>query len=151
VITLPTTQLQLRNTDEGQQVFDIVRKKYVFFTPEEFVRQQLIHYLVNDRKFPKSLLAIEKRLTLNTMTRRADVVAYDTEGKPFLIAECKSPEVPVTQRTFGQAANYNMALRVRYLVITNGNHTYCCKIDFEHERYEFVEEIPSWEMLNDGL
>lgn len=144
MISLPTTQLQLRNTDEGQQVFDIVRKKYVFFTPEEFVRQQLIHYLVGHLGYPKALLAVEKQLSVNTMTRRADVVAYNRDGQPLLIAECKSPDVPVTQKTFAQAANYNMALQVRHLLITNGNHTYCCRIDFEHERYEFVEEVPRW-------
>jgi len=79
------------------------------------------------------------------MTRRADLVAYDRDGRPFLIAECKSPDVPVTQKTFAQAANYNMTLRVEYLLITNGQHTYCCRIDFENERYEFVEEVPEWQ------
>jgi hypothetical protein len=144
---MPTTALQLRNSDEGQQVFDIVRKKYVFFTPEEFVRQQLIHYLVDGLAYPKSLLAVEKQLTVNGMTKRADIVAYDRLGKPLLIAECKSPGVPVTQKAFGQAANYNMALRVQYLVITNGNHTYCCLIDFDNQRYEFLEAVPRWKSL----
>jgi hypothetical protein len=78
------------------------------------------------------------------MTRRADVVAYNRDGQPILIAECKAPDVPVTQKAFGQAANYNMALRVTYLVITNGNQTYCCRIDFQNERYTFIEEIPRW-------
>lgn len=144
MIILPTVQLQLRNHHDSQQVFDIVRKKYVSFTPEEFVRQQLIHHLVNDCGYPQSLLAVEKKLTVNKMTKRADIVAYNREGEPLLIAECKSPDVPVTQNTFAQAANYNMALRVQHLLITNGQHTYCCKIDFANERYEFVEEVPHY-------
>ena len=138
-----------RSTDERQssKIFDIIRKKYVSLTPEEWVRQHLLHFLVNERKFPQSLVSVEKKLLINSLEKRTDVVIYSSSLKPILLAECKAPKIALTQAVFDQAARYNMTLNVAYFLITNGLESFICKIDHSTQSYAFLKDIPSYEEL----
>lgn len=138
-----------RSADEAQslRIYDFIRKKYVRLTPEEWVRQHLLNFLVNERKFPQSLIGVEKKLLINQLEKRTDVVMYSNTLKPLLLAECKAPEVPIDQAVFDQAARYNMTLNVHYFLLTNGIQTISCRIDHERQSYEFLEDIPSYTEL----
>ena len=116
-------------------------------TPEEWVRQNFIRYLIHEKQFPASLIAIEMALKYNRMQKRGDVVVYDKSGKPLLIVECKAPNVKITQNAFDQVARYNMALKVKYLVVTNGLTHYCCSMDYPRKSYEFLDGIPMYKYL----
>ena len=136
---------------QSLKIFDIIRKKYVTLTPEEWVRQHLLHFLVNERKFPQTLLSVEKKVLVNRLFRRTDVVIYSSSLKPILIAECKSPTVDISQSVFDQTARYNMTLEVLYFVITNGLEIYCCRINHEDRSYRFLEEIPDYDEIRNEL
>jgi hypothetical protein len=134
---------------EGQssKIFDIVRKKYVKLTPEEWVRQNLIQYLIKEKKFPASLMAIESKVKVNQLLKRTDLVVYNNLLQPVLIAECKAPSVMITQKAFDQAARYNLTLNVKYFVLTNGLQIYSCKINHEKKRYDFLKEIGDYSLM----
>jgi hypothetical protein len=134
---------------EGQssKIFDIVRKKYVTLTPEEWVRQHLMQFLITEKKFPASLMAIESKLKVNQLLKRTDIVVYNNLLQPMLIAECKAPSVRITQKAFDQAARYNLTLDVKYFVLTNGLQIYSCKINHEEKRYDFLEEIAEYSLM----
>ncbi|MCH8905299.1 MAG: type I restriction enzyme HsdR N-terminal domain-containing protein [Bacteroidetes bacterium] len=142
-----TGLLKRKWIDEKEHVFDIIRKKYVRYTPEEHVRQHLIHYLIEKKGVPKSLIAIEMTVELNGMSKRCDVVVYGKTGLPVLIAECKEGRVKISQDTFDQVARYNMSLQVKYLLVTNGEITYCCEIDYSNHSYEFLDELPEYNKM----
>ncbi len=149
-LNFPDYEFKLqRSSDERQslKIFDIIRKKYVSLTPEEWVRQHLLHFLVNERKFPQSLVSVEKKLLINNLEKRTDVVIYSSSLKPILLAECKSPKVPLTQAVFDQAARYNMTLNVGYFLITNGLESFICRIDHLTQSYAFLNEIPTFDEL----
>ena len=131
---------------EGEKtyIFDVVRKKYLLLTPEEWVRQNFIHYLNKEKKYPLVLMGVEQMVKYNSLKTRADIVMYNTEGKANIIVECKAPDVKITQDTFNQIAKYNSQLKVKYLLVTNGMNHYCCKMDYESNRITFLEEIPSY-------
>src|SRR6185436_19896122 len=124
-----------------------VRKRFVALTPEEWVRQHLLHFLMNERKYPQSLISVEKKLLVNKLEKRTDVVLYSNSLKPLLIAECKAPSVKLNQLTFDQAARYNMTLGVSFLLITNGLETFVCRIDHSNKSYLFLNEIPHYDEL----
>lgn len=136
---------------QSSKIFDIVRKKYVVLTPEEWVRQHLLHFLVYEKQYPLSLLSVEKKLVVNRMEKRADLVVYSSELKPLLIAECKAPSVKLNQQTVDQAARYNWSLNVDYLLITNGLTTWVCKIDRGGQSYLYLNEIPSYPALKNDF
>ncbi|MDR9397964.1 type I restriction enzyme HsdR N-terminal domain-containing protein [Salibacter sp.] len=146
-LNFPEYEFSIRNVAKKTQIFDQTRKRYYVLTPEEWVRQHLVEYLVHELGFPRSLLEIEKSLTLNKMHKRADLLVRDKSGNPILLAECKAPDVKVTQKTFDQAGRYNMVFRVPYLLITNGVQHFCAQIDFNRNSYKFLREIPSYEEL----
>ena len=143
-LNLPTFELKLKSEGEKKCVFDEIRKKWLVLTPEEWVRQNFLHYLIHFKKFPSSLLAVEYALSINKQAIRSDIVAFSNEGSPFLIVECKAPDVKITQATFDQIAVYNMVLNVEYLVLTNGMKHFCCKMDFENKKYSFMSDIPEY-------
>jgi type I site-specific restriction endonuclease len=143
-----TTELRLRDNKGRTEVFDIVRKRYVNLSREEWVRQHFIRYLVNDRKIPVSLISVEASLTYNGLKKRSDIVAYDASGRPRMIVECKAPEVGLTQDVFDQVALYNMTLDVPFLVVTNGVQHFACRIDRRNSSYEFLKEVPDFTMLS---
>lgn len=128
-----------------QQVFDPVRKKFVALTPEEWVRQHVIAYLHKEKKYPLSLLMVEKEFTYNKLSKRADIVACDNKGKPMFMVECKSYDIPISQEVFDQIVRYNMVMQVRILLITNGINIYCCSL--EGGQFKALEHIPSYQEL----
>lgn len=141
-LNLPEVELKTKLVNGTIQVFDKVRKKYFVLTPEEWVRQNFINYLNVDLGYPISLLAVEKMVRYNSMKTRADIVVYNLDGDPFMIVECKSSSVKITQDVFNQIAKYNTGLKVRYLLITNGLQHFCCKMDYDSNSYNFVDKIP---------
>ncbi len=133
---------RLKKQEGKELIFDVVRKRFIALTPEEWVRQHIIHYLLEERKLSRSLLAVEKQLVLNGLSKRTDIVVYNNKGQAQMIVECKAPEVKITQAVCNQAARYNLTLRVKYLLMTNGTTHYCCAVDWENERVEFLSEWP---------
>ncbi len=125
-------------------VLDVYRKRFVKLTPEEEVRQRFARYLVEEKGFPASLIMTEYSLKLNKLTRRCDILVHKPAGHPALLVECKAPEVSISQASFDQVARYNLAFRVRYLIVTNGLKHYCCQLDFETEKISFLSEIPAY-------
>jgi hypothetical protein len=143
-LNLPAYNLKIRQKEGKQEVFDIIRKKYVSLTKEEWVRQNFLHFLIGEKDYPPSLIGVEFALRLMKQHRRPDIVLFDNKGEPRLIVECKSPEVKISQDTFDQVARYNMSLRVDYLIVTNGINHYCCVINYKEGNYEFLADIPEY-------
>tara|TARA_R110001583_G_scaffold25760_7_gene93120 strand:- start:2136 stop:2588 length:453 start_codon:yes stop_codon:yes gene_type:complete len=146
-LNLPSYNFNIKLEGQRKLIFDSIRKKYVVLTPEEWVRQNFISYLVEDKNYPKGLIAVEKKVDVNKMPQRSDIVLYNNKAIPVMIVECKAVSVKVTQDTFNQIARYNMMLQVPYLVVTNGLNHYCCKIDYEKKSFEFIQEIPDYKSL----
>lgn len=145
-LNLPRFAARLRERAGQTEIFDEFRKKQLRLTPEEWVRQHLLHYLTNQLAYPKSRLAVEKSITLNGMTRRYDAVIFDQSGqKPLLLIECKSPEIAINQQVFDQAARYNQVLEVDYFLLSNGLSHHFAYIDKKAERYCHFELIPDWQ------
>jgi len=137
---------QFRITDAGDRkmIFDRVRKKFVVLTPEEWVRQHMISYLVELKSVPASMIGVEKQLLVNGLVKRFDIAVFAREGNPLLLVECKAPAIEIVEKTFDQAARYNMQLKVKYFLITNGLDHFCCRIDYSMGAYVFIEEVPSY-------
>jgi hypothetical protein len=146
-LNLPTYSIKLKEEGGGQLIFDSIRRKYLVLTPEEWVRQNFIQYLIQEKDYPQSLIVIEKGLKLNELQKRADVLIYDKFGNPLLLIECKAAKVKINQETFEQIARYNQVFKVPYLIVTNGLNHYCCKVDFDKNNFEFLKEIPSYQEL----
>ena len=144
-LNLPTYPFKLKRKGVITQIFDAIRKKYVVLTPEEWVRQNFLQFLIQNKNFPSSLIAVEIALKYNQLQKRADVLVYDKTGAPFLMVECKAPEVKITQDVFDQIARYNMSFKVKYLVITNGLNHFCCQMDYSANNYIYLENIPFFE------
>jgi hypothetical protein len=136
--------LRLSKAGETTFVFDPIRKKEVVLTPEELLRQMVLCYLLEEKKYPAHRLRSEIGIEVNGLKRRCDIVVFDAEVKPWLIVECKSPKVRLNQSTFEQVARYNMKLKAPYLVATNGLNTYCCALDFENSSFEYLLELPAY-------
>ena len=143
-LNLPTYQFKLKSNENKTLIFDNLRKKYVVLTPEEWVRQHFVEFLIQEKKYPVSLIAIEKQLTINNRKKRTDILIFNSDGKPDVIVECKAPSIKITQDTFDQIARYNLKLKANYLVVTNGLQHYFCQLDTENETYVFLQEIPDY-------
>jgi hypothetical protein len=143
-LNLPTYSFNLKLIEQRKYIFDFIRKKFVLLTPEEWVRQNFLKYLVEEKKYPASLIIVEKEFKLNNLSKRSDAVIYNKQGNPFIIVECKAPEVKIDQKVFDQIARYNMILKVDLLLITNGLQHFCCKLDLENGTYYFLKEIPDY-------
>lgn len=147
-LNLPPIQPRLAERADGRPaIFDVIRRRYVALTPEEWVRQHFVHYLLEHKGYPSALLANEVQLTLNGMSRRCDTVLYRRDLTPRLIVEYKAPEVEITQRVFDQITRYNMVLRADYLVVSNGLQHYCCRLDYHRHSYSFLRDIPAYDEL----
>ena len=146
-LNLPPYQIRVKETGGRKQVFDILRRKYVALTPEEWVRQHFIHYLIEHKNYPASLLANEVPLQIGEKRMRADSVLYDNQLYPRIIIEYKAPNITLTQKVFVQITVYNLLLRVDYLIVSNGMTTYICKMDYEKQTYKFLETIPNYENI----
>ncbi len=144
LLNLPSYQFKLKKEGEVIKIFDAIRKKYVVLTPEEWVRQNFLQYLIQEKKFPSSLISVEAGLKYNQLQKRADVLVYDKSGSPFLMVECKASSVKITQDTFDQIARYNLIFKVKYLVVTNGLNHFCCLMDYTDNSYQYLEVIPAY-------
>lgn len=141
-INLPAFDIKVSRRNGKTVVFDILRQRYIAITPEEWVRQHFVNFLIHHRGFPQQLLANEIELHLNGMSRRCDTVLYRKDLTPRLIVEYKAPKIPITQKVFDQISRYNQVLHVDYLIISNGMEHYCCRMDYEQLSYSFLCDIP---------
>lgn len=143
-LNLPEYNFRIKTENGKQLIFDGIRKKFVALTPEEWVRQNFVQFLKQEKHFPESLMAVEKQIMVNSNPRRFDLLVYSRKGQPHLIAEFKAPNVKITQETFDQVVRYNMALRVERVVVSNGMQHFACEIDYSTNSYSFLREIPKF-------
>jgi hypothetical protein len=146
-LNLPPFNANIRREGKNVRIFDTLRQRFVALTPEEWVRQHFTHYLVEHKGYPKGLLGNEIELQIGDKRLRCDSILYNKVAQPQMIIEYKAPTVPLQQKVFDQVSAYNLLLRVDYLVISNGMEHYCCKMDYEHQKYLFLQEIPDYEKL----
>lgn len=146
-LSLPPHAFKL--TDENGQlfIFDEIRKRKIMLTPEEWVRQHFVQYLINQKGYPKGLIKLEGGLKLNGMQRRSDIVVFNTTGEKTLMVECKAPGVNIDQKVFDQIARYNITHKIRLLAVSNGLQHFYCVIDFESKSYRFIEELPAYGVI----
>ena len=142
-LNFPTYSFRFKNSKNKPYIFDEIRKKFIVLTPEEWVRQHVVQYLLVDKKYPKSLINIEKLVKVSDINKRYDGIVFNPDGSIFLLIECKAPEITISQQTFDQIAQYNLVLKAEYLMVTNGINHYFCKMDFEKETYVFLKELPN--------
>ena len=138
-------QFRFKNTENKISIFDEIRKKFVILTPEEWVRQHVIQFLIKEKGYPKHLIAVEKQLEINGLKKRFDILVYDAQAKPVVLVECKAPKVLINQATFDQIAQYNMKVDATYLMLTNGLNHYYCLMNTKAEKYDFLRELPKFE------
>ena len=150
-LNLPSYDFNIKQQGNKNYIFDIIRKKYVVLTPEEFVRQNFIHYLINEKKYPASLISVEHFLLINNLSKRCDIVLFNNVGKPLIIVECKSQKVKISQKAFDQIARYCMKLEVEVLILTNGIVHYCCLIDRNNNTISNVSDIPEYDSFERTL
>ncbi len=143
-LNFPEYNFRFKSNNNNTLIFDEIRKKFIVLTPEEWVRQHLVQYLLEEMKYPKSLINVEKQLKLNNTLKRYDIVVYRNDGSIFLLVECKAPSIPISQITFDQIARYNLSLDASYLMISNGLEHYYCQMDFENKKYLFLRELPQY-------
>jgi len=143
-LNFPTYSFRFKNSENNVAIFDEIRKKFILLTPEEWVRQHTLHYLIQDKNYPKSHINVEKLIKINTLNKRYDIIVFQTNGEIFLLIECKAPEVAISQQTFDQIARYNLTLKAKYLMLTNGINHYFCQMDFENEKYIFLKDLPEY-------
>ncbi|MFE3871606.1 type I restriction enzyme HsdR N-terminal domain-containing protein [Flavobacterium sp. ZS1P70] len=135
---------RFKNSENKVSIFDEIRKKFIILTPEEWVRQHVVQYLLDEKKYPKSLINVEKVLKVNGLRKRYDVVVFNPDGSIFILIECKAPEIKIAQATFDQIARYNMTMQSQFLMVTNGLNHYFCQMDYENEKYTFLENLPNY-------
>ncbi len=143
-LNLPPYPFKLTQKDNLVFIFDELRKKHLVLTPEEWVRQHFIQHLVNDKKFPKTLIQIEGGLVLNQLQKRSDILVYNTAGEKLVLIECKAPQVKITQNVFDQASRYNSIHQAKWIVLTNGLQHVYAKLDLEKANFDFIQELPEY-------
>ncbi|WP_207425658.1 type I restriction enzyme HsdR N-terminal domain-containing protein [Pedobacter sp. SYSU D00535] len=143
-LNLPPYPFRIKQEASGTFIFDEIRKKFLVLTPEEWVRQHLVQFIIKEKKYPRSLIKLEGGLRLNTLAKRTDVIVYNSSGEKVLLIECKAPDVKITQKVFDQIARYNIVHRVPLLAVSNGLDHYFCSIDFESQSYQFLESLPQY-------
>lgn len=141
-LNLPEYHFNIKTEGGKKYIFDFIRKKYILLTPEEWVRQNFIRYLVEEKNYPATRMAVEKKVTVNGKLFRFDLVVYNRNGSPHLIAEFKAPGVKVAQSSFDQVVRYNMALKVERVIVSNGLQHFACEIDYQTNSYSYLHEIP---------
>lgn len=146
-LNFPEYDFKIITKDGKKLIFDEIRKKYIVLNSEEWVRQNLIKYLIYDREIPSGLISIEKKLIVNQMSKRTDIVIYNNKGQASMLAECKAPNILIDQKVFEQIARYNMTLKVPVLLVSNGFVHYCCIIDHNKKAFSFMNNIPKYTIL----
>ena len=146
-LNLPPYEYVLRNHEGQRVILDTIRKRFVPLTPEEWVRQHFVQFLINDRGTPSPLISIEVSIPIRDRYCRADIVVYNRQIQPVLVVECKRSSVKLGQEVFNQIGQYNVELKVPYLIVTNGMQHYCCTVDSSNQGYRFLDEIPSYQTM----
>jgi len=147
-LNLPNFDFSIRSKNNKLEIFDAFRQKFVILTPEEWVRQNISSYLVEFKSVPISLISLEKKIVMNGMTKRFDIVVYNRQGNPLLIIECKASSVNITQDVFNQAARYNSVINAPFMIVTNGLLHNACKLNFSKKTIDFLSEIPNFQEMN---
>ena len=146
-LNLPLYYFRIKNQNNKVVIFDNQRKKYIRLTPEEWVRQNFIQFLIKELRYPAAYIVVEKQLIINGLKKRCDAIVYNNMAQPIAIVEFKAPNITINQEVFDQAAVYNSKLNIDFFIISNGLNHYCCKIDRINSKYLFFEEIPDFETL----
>lgn len=143
-LNLPPYPFKIKQVDDTTFIYDVIRKKYLVLTPEEWVRQHFVQYLIVEKKYPKTLIRLEGGLILNSLQKRTDIVVFNSKGEKILMVECKAPTIKITQKVFDQIARYNMVHKINLLTVTNGLQHYFCEIDFNTINYRFLDHLPEY-------
>lgn len=143
-LAFPAYSFRLKNSENKPFIFDVIRKKFLVLTPEEWVRQHVLQFLIQDKGYPQSLINVEKEIKVGNTRKRYDIVIFHPDGSLFLIIECKAPSITITQETFDQIARYNLQLQADFLMVSNGLAHYYCQMDYTEERYQFLKELPDY-------
>lgn len=146
-LNLPSFDAKIRKNGSLMEIYDPLRRKYIALTPEEWVRQHFVNWLISDKEYPTSLMANEAGIKLNSLTRRCDTVVYNQHLDPLMIIEYKESNISITQDVFDQVVRYNTVLKVPYIVVSNGVNHYCCKMNYEKQSYDFLTDIPNYREL----
>jgi len=147
-LNLPNYTFKYKTKEQKKYIYDQIRKKYIKLTPEEWVRQNFLKYLIQEKKYSPNLMTVEMAFQLNKVKYRADIVSFDKSGAPSLIVECKAPDIQISQEHFNQITRYNYELKVKYLIVTNGIKHYCATIDYTNKTYQFLKSIPDRELVH---
>ncbi len=139
-----TYQFRFKNSENIVSIFDVIRKKFIVLTPEEWVRQNCVRFLITEKQYPKSLINVEKEIKINNRKKRYDIVVFNSDGSIRVLVECKSPKIKITQNTFNQIAQYNMELNADFLMVTNGLNHYYCTINYVQKQYHFLQNLPEF-------
>ena len=146
-LNLPTYEIKIAQRGNKQLIFDFLRRKYVALTPEEWVRQHFVHYLIEHKGYPAGLIGNEVELNVGEKKLRCDTILYNKVALPQMIIEYKAPQIKLQQKTFDQISAYNLLLKVDYLIVSNGMQHICCRMDYENQKYCFLEDIPNYQEL----
>ena len=146
-LNLPQYEIKIGEKNGKRTIFDFLRRKYVTLTPDEWVRQHFTHYLTDHKGYPKGLMGNEVELRVGEKRLRCDTILYNKQGQPQMIIEYKAPTIQIQQKTFDQISVYNLLLHVDYLIVSNGLQHYCCKMDYDSQKYLFLKEIPDYQNL----
>ena len=146
-LNLPQYEIKISEKDGKRMIFDFLRRKYVALTPEEWVRQHFVHFLIEHKGYPKGLIGNEIELQIGAKRLRCDSILYNKMAQPQMIIEYKAPTIPIQQKVFQQISTYNLLLKVDYLIVSNGIQHYCCKMDYDNQKYLFLKDIPKYEKL----
>ncbi len=147
-LSLPKYNFRFKEINNTKFIFDEIRLKYIKLTPEEWVRQNFIKYLILDKKYPKSLIAIEKEIIVNGLKKRFDAIVFDRKANAKVIIEFKAPNIKLKQDVFNQISIYNINLKCDFLIVSNGINHFCFKVDFNKNSFSFLENIPSFDEIN---
>jgi hypothetical protein len=143
-LNLPAFDHQLKQADGKRWIFDILRRKYLVLTPEEWVRQHFVHYIINELQYPKALIKVEGGLSYNKLSKRSDIVVFNRDGKPWMVIECKAPDIPINDNTVQQASVYNATLRANFLVVTNGMRHFLFRTDWDSNTTRVLDAMPEY-------
>lgn len=146
-LNLPPYPFKITDQDGQLSLFDEIRKKNIIITPEEWVRQHFVQYLIREKGYPKSLIRLEGGHKLYGKQKRSDIIAFNSAGDKILMVECKAPSVTIDQKVFDQVANYNIVHQIGLLAVTNGLQHFYCRINFEQKNHQFIEELPNYRTI----
>jgi hypothetical protein len=149
-LNLPTYSFNIKSEEGRKFIFDVIRKKFVVLTPEEWVRQNFIHYLNNEKHYPLQLMSVETAFKLYKSDKRSDIAVYNRKGEPVAMVECKAPEIKIDSKVFDQIIRYNLKFKLKFIMVTNGLYHFCCRLDYQKLTSDFQKEIPDYELLNKG-